>query len=129
MRVRRSKFKFATFIAGFSMSVSAFASATPNGEWARDDGSVRTRIARCGTKVCAITLWAKNPNSVEKAGDRFIMSLTASDPGHWTGSAFDPQRNLRYTVDLRIEGDRLTTRGCIVGSNACLNADWLRVRK
>ena len=52
-----------------------------------------------------------NPNGEERAGDRFIMTVTAPNPGYWTASAIVPQGNLRYTVDLRMEEDRLTTRG------------------
>jgi uncharacterized protein (DUF2147 family) len=114
------------FITGLLMSAAAFAAASPSGQWTRADGSVRARISRCGTKICATTTWVKNPNGEEKLGDKFIMTITAGGPGHWTGSALDARRNLRYTVDLLMEGDRLTTRGCLSGGTACINADWTR---
>jgi uncharacterized protein (DUF2147 family) len=115
------------FIAGLSTSTATFAAASPSGQWTRDDGSERARISRCGTKICATTTWVKNPNGMEKPGDKFIMTITAGGPGHWMGSALDPRRNLRYTVDLLMEGDRLTTRGCLSGGAACISADWTRV--
>jgi uncharacterized protein (DUF2147 family) len=99
----------------------------PAGEWARDDGLLRARIAPCGTKICATTTWTKDPKGVEKAGDRFIMTVTAANPGHWTGMAFDPQRKLEYAVDLRLEEGRLITQGCISGSTVCKIDDWTRV--
>jgi uncharacterized protein (DUF2147 family) len=69
----------------------------------------------------------KNPNGEEKPGDKFIMTTTVVGPGHWMGSALDPRRNLSYTVDLLMAGDRLTTRGCLSGGSARISADWTRV--
>src|ERR1700722_11590037 len=115
-------------VAGFSTSAMAVA-AMPSGEWARDDGSVRARIVRCGGKICAVNTWAKDPKGLEKAGDKVIMEVKPAAPGHWTGSAFDPQRKLNFTVDLQVDGDRLITRGCVSGSTACVTADWIRFTK
>jgi uncharacterized protein (DUF2147 family) len=89
----------------------------------RDDGLIRARIARCGRQICAINTWAQNPNGEEKIGDRFIMLVKVSGPGHWTGSA---KRKLYYNVDLQMVGDRLMTRGCLSDSTFCKNAEWRR---
>jgi uncharacterized protein (DUF2147 family) len=115
-------------LIGFSTGAAAFAAAAPTGEWAREDGLVRARVTRCGSNICATNTWTRDPNSVEKPGDRFIMSVRAANPGHWTGSAFDPQRKINFTVDLQIEGNRLTTRGCISGSTVCNSFAWTRIR-
>jgi uncharacterized protein (DUF2147 family) len=119
----------ASYIAGvvcLLISIPALAAALPSGEWVRGDGGVRARISRCGVKICATTTWTRDSAGPEKAGDRFIMAVKAAEPGHWMGSAFDPQRKLSYNVDVRLQGDRLTTRGCISGSTACLVTDWVR---
>lgn len=111
------------------MASSAQAGWTASGEWARDDGQVRVRLSRCGGKICAVNTWARDPYGQEKAGDRFIMTLVSTDSSHWTGSAFDPQRNLSYTMDLSVSGRQLTTRGCISGSTLCETAAWTRVSR
>jgi uncharacterized protein (DUF2147 family) len=97
------------------------------GEWARDDGQVRTRIAPCGKAVCAVNTWAKNPSGDEKAGDRLVMTLNQSGVSHWVGSAFDPQRNSTYSMDISVQGNRLTTRGCVMGGFLCRDVAWTRV--
>ena len=115
-----------TLFAGLLISVPAFAAAPPSGKWVRGDGAVRATISRCGGKTCATTTWTKDSTGPERAGDQLIMALKTAEPGHWMGSAFDPQRKLSYNVDLQLHGERLTTRGCLSGSTACLIADWIR---
>jgi uncharacterized protein (DUF2147 family) len=119
------------FILGAAILASghARASTSLNGEWARDDGTVRARIGPCGKELCAITTWVKNPAGMEKIGDKFSMNVKEVAPRHWTGAAFDQQRNLRYSVDVQMIGDRLTTRGCVSESTACVTADWTRATR
>jgi uncharacterized protein (DUF2147 family) len=116
-------------LVGLLASSAAQAGWTANGEWARDDGQVRVRLSRCGGKICAINTWTRDPAGQEKPGDRFVMSLISTDPSHWTGSAFDPQRNLVYTMDVSVSGQQLMTRGCLNGSTLCQTAAWTRVAK
>jgi uncharacterized protein (DUF2147 family) len=99
------------------------------GVWARDDGQVRVRVSHCGGKICVVNTWAKDPQGQEKPGDRFIMTLVSTDQSHWTGSAFDPQRKLVYSMDVSVSGEQLTTRGCITGSTLCQSAEWTRIAK
>ena len=115
-------------ILGVAMLASGHSGAATslNGEWARDDGTLRARIGRCGKELCAITTWVQNPGGLEKVGDKFSMNVKEVAPRHWIGAAFDPQRNLRYNVDLQMIADRLITRGCVSGSTACVTADWTR---
>ena len=120
------------YIRCAAIGLAALSALTPalasplNGEWMRDDGLVRARIARCGGQICAINTWTENPNGEEKIGDRIIMLVRAAVPGHWTGSAFDPKRKLHYTVDLQLDGDRLMTRGCLADRTLCKSAEWRR---
>ena len=117
-------------ILGLLASLSAAqAGAVTNGEWAREDGQVRVRLSSCGSKICAVNTWARDPQGQEKAGDKFVMSLVAKNADHWTGSAFDPQRQLVYTMDVSVTGGELTTRGCLSGSTLCQTAAWKRVAK
>jgi uncharacterized protein (DUF2147 family) len=81
----------------------AFAAQTADGEWARDDGLVRARIANCGGAICATNVWVRNPAGDEKVGDRLEMTLNETTPNHWTGSAFDPQRNSTYSMEMSVE--------------------------
>ena len=65
-------------LLGLLASTSAEAGWAANGEYARDDGSVKVRLSQCGGKICVVNTWAKDPQGQEKAGDRFIMTLVST---------------------------------------------------
>jgi uncharacterized protein (DUF2147 family) len=97
------------------------------GVWARDDGLLRSRIGPCGEQICAVNVWAKDPQGPEKVGDRLLMTLKEESAGHWSGSAFDPQRNLAYSMTIIVHGRRMSTSGCMLVGLLCLNAGWRRI--
>jgi uncharacterized protein (DUF2147 family) len=103
--------------------------AAADGEWARDDGVLRTHIAACGRDICAVNSWTKDPQGAEKVGDKLVMTLRETDRNHWTGLAFDPQRNLTYSMELTVAGDRMATRGCVLVGVLCRSVGWIRVKR
>jgi uncharacterized protein (DUF2147 family) len=110
----------------FGAAISANAAESVYGEWARDDGQIRTHIAPCGGNICATNTWAKNPQGDEKVGDKLVMTLKATDGERWEGAAFDPQRDRRYSMELSVSGNKMTTRGCVLTGILCRNAGWTR---
>jgi uncharacterized protein (DUF2147 family) len=94
------------------------------GVWARDDGVVRSRIGPCGTQICATNIWVKDPQGAEKVGDRLEMALKEESPDHWSGAAFDPQRDRSYAMTMIVDGQRMTTRGCVFGGLLCRSVGW-----
>jgi len=94
------------------------------GVWARDDGLVRSRIGPCGAQICATNIWVKDPQGPEKVGDRLEMALKEDSPDHWSGPAFDPQRNRSYAMSMIIDDQRMTTRGCVFGGLLCRSGTW-----
>jgi uncharacterized protein (DUF2147 family) len=97
------------------------------GEWQRGDGNARVRIAPCGADICAINTWIKPGTPREKAGDKLVMSVMPASDGGYSGTAFDPQRDMTYKLTITIAGDRMTTRGCIVAGLLCKGIDWTRI--
>ncbi len=118
--------------AGFAVGLFGFSglclAGSADGDWARDDGLIRSRVAPCGAAVCATNIWAKNPQGDEKVGDKLVMTLNEIDANHWTGSAFDPQRNRTYSMEMSVAGDRMTTRGCILRI-LCRSVGWTRMTR
>lgn len=125
----RSALAFGVTVAALVVTALPAFAQTANGEWARGDGLVRARIAPCGVKLCATNVWVKDPQGSEKVGDQLVMDLHETSAGHWTGSAFDPQRNLTYAMEMTAEGERLTTRGCVLGGLVCRGVTWTRVAR
>lgn len=125
------KFVHAFFLflpAALSLSSQARADSLgglTSGIWARGDGDAKVRISPCGGSLCAVNVWIRNPGS-EKVGDRLVMTVKPKAPGVFEGSAFDPQRNLRFSSRITISGNSMTTSGCIFGGIICRTASWTR---
>jgi uncharacterized protein (DUF2147 family) len=98
-----------------------------DGQWARGDGNAKVRIAPCGPDVCAVNTWIKPGTSKEKAGDKLVMTIKPGGDGVYSGTAFDPQRDMTYKLTVTVNGDKMTTRGCIVAGILCKGIDWTRL--
>ncbi|MNI08301.1 hypothetical protein D3C73_613310 [compost metagenome] len=55
------------------------------------------------------------------------MSIKPDGDGIYSGSAFDPQRDLTYRLTVTVKGDRMTTKGCIVAGLLCKGINWTRI--
>jgi len=99
----------------------------PNGVWMRGDGNARVRIAPCGPDICATNLWIKDTSSGENVGDRLVMTIKPKSADTLVGKAFDPKRNLTFTIQVKVKKASLVTRGCVIGGVVCKNVNWSRV--
>jgi uncharacterized protein (DUF2147 family) len=96
------------------------------GNWARDDGKTHIRVEPCGGSVCGVNTWVRPGTSSEKVGDRLVLKIKLAGASHWTGTAFDPQRNEHYSVKVNIANGRMTTAGCVMGGLLCQSMHWTR---
>lgn len=105
-------------------TVAAQQAVDPSGVWLRDDGNARVRIASCGSDICATNLWIGDTSKGEEVGDKLIMTLKPKSANTLAGTARDPKRSMTYSISVRVSGDRLRTRGCVLGGVVCKNVDW-----
>ncbi|WP_183759127.1 DUF2147 domain-containing protein [Rhizobium sp. BK181] len=98
-----------------------------NGNWARAGGNARVRIASCGADICAVNTWIKPGTPKEKVGGKLVMSITEDSEGSYPGTAFDPQRDLIYKLTVKVDGDRMTTKGCVIAGLICKGVEWTRI--
>lgn len=118
----------ATFVA-FSILFSAEAQASlekMTGTWSRGDGLAAVRINKCGQAICAVNTWVKDPSQGEKVGDRLVMTVSPKADGKLSGTAFDPQRNLTYRIDISVADQSMKTRGCVLGGLLCKSVGWTK---
>jgi len=108
--------------------VSLAAQATYLGDWARADGKTRIHVASCGAEICARNTWVKHGVSGEHVGDRLILKVKPAGAGHWSGTAFDPQRKQDYAINVHVTDKHMTTRGCAMGGLVCQSMGWKRLR-
>ena len=64
----------------------------------------------------------------EKTGDRLVMSISENTTGHYSGTAFDPQRNLTYKINVKVTGDKMATKGCVLAGLLCRDVTWSRIK-
>ena len=100
----------------------------PSGTWNRGDGNARVRIAPCGSNICATNVWIRDTGGGEAVGDRLVMTLQPKSADTLTGKAFDAKRDLTYAIQVKVAGQRLVTRGCLVGGLVCKSVNWSRAR-
>lgn len=118
---------FVLTVVFFTLGCAGMAHAADiEGNWARGDGKAKVRIASCGSDICAINTWIKPGTQKEKEGDKLVMSIKAGADGVYSGTAFDPQRDMSYKLTVTVNGDTMTTRGCIVAGLLCKGIDWTR---
>ena len=108
---------------------AAAAEPSPFGLWSRGDGRATVRIERCGADLCAVNTWIREGTKGEKAGDRLVLSVAPQGPGRWTGTAFDPQRDLDYRLTMTVQEATMTTRGCVVAGLICKDMGWTRLSR
>jgi uncharacterized protein (DUF2147 family) len=107
---------------------AAVAASQPDasGIWMRGDGNAKVRIAPCGSDICATNLWIKDTSGGENVGDKLVMSVKPKSADTLAGKAFDPKRNLTYSIQVKVRKASLVTRGCIIGGLVCKNVNWSR---
>ncbi|MEO5760071.1 MAG: DUF2147 domain-containing protein [Mesorhizobium sp.] len=111
------------WLAGAAVAASQ---PDPSGTWMRGDGNAKVRIAPCGADICATNLWIKDTSRGENVGDKLVMTVTPKSADTLAGKAFDPKRNLTYSIQVKVRKASLVTRGCVVGGLVCKNVNWSR---
>ena len=122
--------KTSLFIASIlALGVSTIGHAADiDGNWARSDGKAKVKIAKCGADICATNTWIKPGTPSEKAGDVLVMTIAKTSDGQYSGSAFDPQRDMRYKITLDVSDNSMTSKGCVLGGLLCKGVGWTRIK-
>ena len=114
-------------MAGILGATPAAAEPSLVGHWARGDGKARVVIEPCPGGYCAINTWIRPGTKGEKVGDKLVMNVSPSGPSTMEGKAWDPQRNLMYSMTIKVAANTLESRGCILGGLLCKNMSWSRI--
>ena len=121
---------FAAALAALGLSAEALA-ADPTGIWAKDDGSAKMEVTKCGAGICSKIVWLQNPNDSRgrplrdarnenpSMRDRPIMGLpifklAPAGANVWVGPVYNPEEGRIYN-DVRVtlvSSRQLVLRGC-----------------
>jgi uncharacterized protein (DUF2147 family) len=120
----------AVFVAA---GVPSHASAAdPSGIWAKDDGSAKMEVKKCGRGICSKIVWLRDPedsrgrplrdarNENTSMRDRPIMGLplfinmVAIDSNAWQGGVYNPEEGKIYN-DVKVtlaSRNQIVLKGC-----------------
>jgi uncharacterized protein (DUF2147 family) len=108
-------------------SASLVMADSPMGNWSRGDGNARVTIAKCGANICATNTWIKPGTPSEKKGDVLVMNVKPISDSQYSGSAFDPQRNMNYKMTISVNGSSMTSKGCVLAGLLCKGVSWTKI--
>ncbi len=118
-----------TVAAGFSTSASA---ADPSGVWAKEDGSAKIEVTKCGRGLCSKIIWLAAPNDTRGKplrdgrnenvslrtrpiiGLSLFSRMAPSGANSWVGTVYNPEEGKSYadvTVTL-VSSRQIVLRGC-----------------
>lgn len=119
-----------SFLLASTLALASHAAAAQDitGSWNRADGNARVSVTRCGQAYCATNIWIRDAASGEKAGDVLVMNVKPESNVMLTGTAYDPQRKLNLSATVSLDGDHMTTRGCVLAGMICKSMGWTRVK-
>lgn len=107
---------------------AAVAQDLPKGQWRHGDGKTHVNVAPCAGKICVTRTTRKDDDGGKTERDRFVVDVKSTGKDKWSGIAFDPKRKMKIALSMVLDGDRMTTQGCVLGGSICSSAQWFRVR-
>ena len=103
-------------------------------EWRNPGNSVHIRITPCGERMCGTVIWAseKAKADARKGGTEKLVGadlfreFRQVGPGSYKGRVFVPDMNRTFSGHMRIEGDSMIGKGCVLGF-ICKSQTWTRI--
>ncbi|MBX3593664.1 MAG: DUF2147 domain-containing protein [Sphingomonas sp.] len=105
-------------------------------EWRNPDNTVHIRIAPCGDDaMCGKVIWAsekakadaRRGGTARLIGANLFREFRRVAPGEYRGRVFVPDLNRSFSGHMRIDGDSMTGRGCVLAGLICKSQTWTRL--
>ena len=117
------------------LALLAAQAATPapiEGLWINPAKSVIIAIAPCREALCGTVRWASTEAQAEArkgtpqlVGTALLTGLVPKGE-RWRGKLFIPDRKMRATARLALDGGQLKVSGCTLGKLLCRTQLWSR---
>ena len=118
----------AASLALLSSVPAAWADAGATGVWNRDDGRGGVRIAHCGAALCGHVVWLRDRTGPAFIGQKVLFDMRPAAANTWSGTAHNPEDGQDYAGTMTLEGNRLVTKGCVLGGMICQTVGLTRSR-
>ena len=131
-------------LAGVALVAMPAVAAAPGGdtllaasEWRNPRNTVHISIRPCGggDKMCGVVIWAtdKAKADAKRGGTDNLVGLSLfrefrrTGPGEYKGRVFVPDLNRTFSGQMRIAGDSIIGKGCLIGGLFCKQQVWTRI--
>lgn len=112
----------------FASALATSSSSPAVGRWDRDDGRGGIVIAPCGDSLCGHIVWLKEAAGPGHVGERVLFGMKRTGVDTWAGTAHNPEDGQDYSGTMTVAGNRLQTRGCMLGGLLCKSVGLFRAR-
>jgi len=135
------------FIFLFAAQHAAYAQAlNPSGIWLTEKGDAKVRVSRCGSGVCGVVIWLREPidpatgklqvddkNQNPRLAQRRIIGIglftgmKPSGENRWSGRIYNADDGKTYSSNVSVTGpNSLKVEGCV--GAFCGGETWTRSR-
>ena len=140
-------FYIIAFVFLFNSLSPAHAQAlNPSGTWLTEKGDAKVRVSRCGSGVCGVIIWLRDPidpatgkkqiddkNENPRLAKRPVIGIglfsgmKPSGANRWSGRIYNADDGKSYDSNVSVAGsDSLKVEGCL--GSLCGSETWTRSR-
>lgn len=121
-------------LPGTASPVGSSATSTAS-EWRNPKNTVHIRLRSCGgDRMCGTVIWASDKAKADAArggteqlvGANLFRDFRQVAPGSYKGRVFVPDMNRTFSGHMRIEGNSMIGKGCVLGL-ICKQQVWTRI--
>lgn len=132
--MKRTAITAASILITIAMPALASAQGALEGHWRNPKGSVTVRVGPCGDGYCGTVVQASakaketaaRGGTAHLIGTQILSDMHPNGTGIFKGQVFDPKRNIHAPATIRLDGDTLVVKGCLIAF-VCKEQRWTRV--
>lgn len=105
-------------------------------DWRNPSNSVHIRLNPCGEdRMCGTVIWASDKAKADArrggtqqlVGANLFRDFRRVGPGQYKGRVFVPDLNRTFAGQMKVQGDSMVGKGCVLGGLICKQQVWKRI--
>ncbi len=132
LKMMRLGFLAAVLVAAMPLGLALAKAGEPYGTWSM--GKVSIKVTDCSGRLCGTIVGLKepiskidgkpkvdreNPDASKRKrplmGLAVLIGMKPAGDGKWQGAIYNPDDGNTYSASIKVEGDTLKVKGCVIG--------------
>lgn len=126
-------------LCAFALPAHAQDASKVAGIWQSQSGITRVKVTPCGTGLCGVVVWQKNPSKDVHNPDpakrerpvvglQLVSNMKPVGPDEWRGSIYNYEDGQTYHGKVKvIGGNSIQIGGCVMGGMLCQSKTWTKI--